>query len=126
MSSGLLPTWPVLVSAMEGNWSDGAITFLACPISHFSGSSNVALNGLGSVDRRPQLVRAGFCFGRVLGCMLLVVALFAVFPTNKLNQDMYGVVSLFANIFIACFVNPALESPAQVVGIGFMRTTCLR
>ncbi len=57
----------------------------------------------------------------VPGCSLLVVALFAAFPPRKLRRDVRNHASImFAMIFIACFVNPALESPVQVVGIGFV------
>jgi hypothetical protein len=57
----------------------------------------------------------------VLGVFLLVAAFVAAFPPRNLPRDMrnHAAVAL-AMIFIACFVNPALESPVQVVGIGFV------
>jgi hypothetical protein len=62
------------------------------------------------------LLRSG-----ALGCLLLVIALFAAYPTHKVPGHVRNhAASLFAIMFIACFVNPALESPAQVVGIGFV------
>jgi hypothetical protein len=62
------------------------------------------------------LLRSG-----VLGCVLLITAFFAAFPTHNVpGHARNHAASVFANIFIACFVNPALESPAQVVGIGFV------
>lgn len=62
------------------------------------------------------LLRSG-----VLGCLLLITAFFAAFPTHKMPGPVANhAASLFAIMFIACFVNPALESPVQVVGIGFL------
>jgi len=57
----------------------------------------------------------------VVGTFLLVAAFFAGFPARNLPPDMrnHAAVAL-AMIFIACFVNPALESPVQLVGIGFV------
>ena len=57
----------------------------------------------------------------VLGVFLLIAAFFAAFPPRNLPRDMrnHAAVAL-AMIFIACFVNPALESPVQVVGVGFV------
>jgi hypothetical protein len=62
------------------------------------------------------LLRSG-----VLGCALLIIAFFAAFPTHKVPRHVGNhAASLFAIMFIACFVNPALESPVQVVGVGFV------
>ena len=62
------------------------------------------------------LLRSG-----VLGCALLIIAFSAAFPTHRLPGPVANhAASLFATMFIACFVNPALESPVQVVGIGFL------
>lgn len=57
----------------------------------------------------------------VLGFVLLVAAFFAAFPSRKLPKDTkrHATVS-FVIIFMACFVNPALESPAQAVGVGLI------
>jgi hypothetical protein len=58
---------------------------------------------------------------RVLGFLLLLAAFFAAFPPRNLPKDVRNHAAIvFAMIFIACFVNPALESPVQVVGIGFV------
>jgi hypothetical protein len=57
----------------------------------------------------------------VVGFALLTVAFFAAFPPRNLARGVRNHAAvLFAMIFIACFVNPALESPVQVVGIGFI------
>jgi hypothetical protein len=57
----------------------------------------------------------------VLGAFLLVAAFFAAFPPPNLPRNMRNHAAVvLAMIFIACFVNPALESPVQVVGIGFV------
>lgn len=62
------------------------------------------------------MVRTG-----VLGVFLLVAAFFAAFPPHNLPRHIRNHAAVaFAMIFIACFVNPALESPVQVVGIGFV------
>jgi O-antigen ligase len=62
------------------------------------------------------LLRSG-----VLGCLLLIIAFFAAFPTRKVPGNVRNhAASLFAIMFIACFVNPALESPIQAVGVGFV------
>jgi len=56
-----------------------------------------------------------------LGIMLLSSAFFAAFPPRNLTTPARSHASiLFLIIFIACFVNPALESPVQLVGIGFV------
>jgi len=57
----------------------------------------------------------------VLGSLLLVCAIFAAFPPRSLPQPVRAHASLlFAIIFVASFVNPALESPVQLVGIGLL------
>ena len=57
----------------------------------------------------------------VPGFLLLVAAFFAAFPPRNLPPDMRNHAAIaLAMIFIACFVNPALESPLQVVGISFV------
>ncbi len=57
----------------------------------------------------------------VLGALLLVCAFLAAFPPCGLPDDMRAHASvLFIMIFMACFVNPGLESPVQVIGIGFV------
>jgi hypothetical protein len=62
------------------------------------------------------LLRSG-----VPGLMLLVFAMIAAFPSHNVPRNVRNhAASLFAIMFVACFVNPALESPAQVVGIGFV------
>jgi hypothetical protein len=54
------------------------------------------------------------------GCLLLFASFFAVFPPRTLRRDVRNhAATVFAVIFLACFVNPALESPIQAVGIGF-------
>jgi hypothetical protein len=57
----------------------------------------------------------------VAGLVLLIAAFVAAFPPHNLPRGVRNHASvLFAIIFIACFVNPALESPVQVVGVGFV------
>jgi O-antigen ligase len=57
----------------------------------------------------------------VPGFLLFLAAFFAAFPPRNLPRDVRNHAAIvFAMIFIACFVNPALESPVQVVGIGFV------
>ncbi len=62
------------------------------------------------------LLRSGVC-----GFSLLVLAFLAAFPSRRLprNTKRHAAVS-FVIMFMACFVNPALESPAQAVGIGLI------
>ncbi|MEA2729431.1 MAG: hypothetical protein QOF70_3906 [Acetobacteraceae bacterium] len=56
----------------------------------------------------------------VVGCLLLVVAILAAFPPRNLPRDVRNHAAvIFAMIFITCFVNPALESPLQAIGVGF-------
>jgi O-antigen ligase len=56
----------------------------------------------------------------VLGFFLLVAAFFAAFPPRDLPRDVRNhAANVFAVIFIGCFVDPALESAIQVVGVGF-------
>jgi hypothetical protein len=55
------------------------------------------------------------------GIVLLTCAFFAAFPPRGLSRRMQcHACMLFLMIFVACFVNPALESPVQLVGIGFV------
>jgi O-antigen ligase len=57
----------------------------------------------------------------VLGFFLLVAAFFAAFPPHNLPRDVRNhAASVFALIFIACFVDTALETPINVPGIGFV------
>ena len=57
----------------------------------------------------------------VLGYSLFMAAFFVAFPPRNLPRDVRNhAASLFAMIFVACFVNPALETPVQVVGVGFV------
>lgn len=61
------------------------------------------------------LLRSG-----AVGCLLLAAAFVAAFPPQNLPRNARNhAATVFAIMFIACFVNPALESPIQVVGIGF-------
>jgi hypothetical protein len=60
------------------------------------------------------LLRTGF-----FGFALLVIALFSVFPRHDLPRRIRNHAALnFMIMFIACFVNPALESPIQGIGVG--------
>lgn len=55
------------------------------------------------------------------GFCLLVSAFFAAFPAAVAPRGARSHACVaFATIFLACFVNPALESPVQVVGVGFI------
>lgn len=57
----------------------------------------------------------------VIGCALLALAFSLAFPRKNLPRSVRNHAAIvFSMIFIACFVNPALESPVQVVGIGFI------
>jgi len=54
------------------------------------------------------------------GLLLLGFAMFRAFPARHLPKPVLCHASmLFIVIFVACFVNPALESPRQLIGIGF-------
>ena len=56
----------------------------------------------------------------VLGFFLLSAAFFAAFPSRNLPRGVRNhAASVFAVIFIGCFVDPALESAIQIVGVGF-------
>ena len=56
----------------------------------------------------------------LLGFGLLTAALFAAFPAHNLPRDACNHAAVvFMMIFIACFVNPSLETPIAVVGVGF-------
>ncbi len=62
------------------------------------------------------LLRAG-----LPGLILLVASFVAVFPAGDLPRHVQDHAAVaFTMMFIACFVNPALESPIQAVGIGFI------
>jgi O-antigen ligase len=55
------------------------------------------------------------------GFLLLFAAFFAAFPARNLPQGVQNHAAvIFGMIFIACFVNPALETPVVVVGVGFV------
>ena len=55
------------------------------------------------------------------GFILLTAALFMVFPRRDLPRRIRNHAALnFAIMFISCFVNPALESPVQGIGVGFV------
>jgi O-antigen ligase len=57
----------------------------------------------------------------VLGFFLLFATFYAAFPSRNLPRDVQNhAASVFAVIFIGCFVDPALESPIQLVGVGFV------
>lgn len=57
----------------------------------------------------------------ILGACLLLAAFFAAFPPSNLTRSVKSHASIvFIIIFVACFVNPGLESPVQLVGIGFI------
>jgi hypothetical protein len=57
----------------------------------------------------------------VLGFAVLVIALFSVFPRRNLPCRIRNHAAInFVIIFIACFVNPALESPLQGIGGGIV------
>jgi len=57
----------------------------------------------------------------IIGGSLLLIAFCAVFPRRELPRGMRNHASvLFSIIFIACFVNPAFESPVQGMGVGFI------
>ena len=63
-----------------------------------------------------SLLRTG-----VPGFVLMLSAFLAAFPARNLPRGVRDHATvMFAIMFIACFVNPALESPLQVVGIGFL------
>jgi hypothetical protein len=56
----------------------------------------------------------------VAGLLLLTCAMFCAFPPGGLPRPVQCHASmLFICIFVACFVNPALESARQLIGIGF-------
>jgi hypothetical protein len=56
----------------------------------------------------------------VPGFLLLTGAIFCAFPTGGLPRPAEAHASMvFIVMFVACFVNPALESPRQLIGIGF-------
>jgi O-antigen ligase len=55
------------------------------------------------------------------GVLLLVAAFGAAFPAGNLSRPARSHASiLFIIIFTACFVDPGLESPVQLIGIGFV------
>ncbi|MBD0327868.1 MAG: hypothetical protein ICV68_15655, partial [Pyrinomonadaceae bacterium] len=55
----------------------------------------------------------------VVGFFLLIIALFSVFPRSDLPRRLRNHAAInFAIVFISCFVNPALESPVQAIGVG--------
>jgi hypothetical protein len=55
------------------------------------------------------------------GFCLLIVALFTAFPRRNLPRRLRNHAAInFAIVFIACFVNPALESPVQGIGVGIV------
>ncbi|MFC1458482.1 hypothetical protein ACETIH_17610 [Microvirga arabica] len=57
----------------------------------------------------------------ILGFSLLVAANLVLLPSRRLPRVVRShAACLFCIIFIACFVNPALESPVQLIGIGFL------
>jgi hypothetical protein len=56
----------------------------------------------------------------VPGFLLLTWAVFLALPPRGLPRPAEAHASMvFVVIFVACFVNPALESPRQLIGIGF-------
>lgn len=57
----------------------------------------------------------------VFGFLLFVAAFFAAFPPRNLPREVRNHASVvFGMIFISCFVNPGLETPIALVGIGFI------
>lgn len=57
----------------------------------------------------------------VVGFVLLVASMCAAFPPRNLPRDIRNhAAAMYAMMFITCFVNPALETPTQAVGVGFM------
>jgi len=55
----------------------------------------------------------------LLGFTVLSLALFSVFPRRNLPRKLRNHAAInFAILFISCFVNPALESPVQGIGVG--------
>lgn len=57
----------------------------------------------------------------VVSFLLFLAAFFAAFPPRELPRDLRNHAAVvFWMAFLACFVNPALESPVQVVGVGFI------
>jgi len=57
----------------------------------------------------------------VIGFSLLILALFTVFPRRNLPRGLRNHAAVnFAILFISCFVNPALESPVQGIGVGIV------
>ena len=63
-----------------------------------------------------SLLRTG-----VVGFLLFVAAFASALPPRNAPKGVHNHASIvFCMIFIACFVNPALESPLQAVGIGFV------
>lgn len=56
----------------------------------------------------------------VIGFILIVSAISVAFAPHRLPRDVRNHASaVFVMIFLAMFVNPALESPVQIVGIAF-------
>jgi O-antigen ligase len=63
-----------------------------------------------------SLLRTG-----LVGLVLFVAAFAAAFPPGNVRRGQRNHAAVvFFMIFIACFVNPALESPVQAVAIGFV------
>jgi hypothetical protein len=55
------------------------------------------------------------------GFLLLLAAFSAAFPHSNLPQDVRNHAAvIFSMLFITCFVNPGLETPIVVVGVGFV------
>jgi len=82
-----------------------------------------------TTDRMMQLLSTGVhnSFVQALlqtgmaGFVLLLAAFFAAFPPRNLPKNVRNhAVIIFSMIFIAFFVNPALETPIIVVGTGFV------
>lgn len=62
-----------------------------------------------------SLLRTG-----IVGCALLVAAIFAAFPPRNLPRHVRNhATMLFCMLFIGCFVNSSLETPLNAVGLGF-------
>jgi len=56
----------------------------------------------------------------LVGLLLLTFAMFRALPPRGLPKPVQCHASMaFIVIFVACFVNPALESPRQLIGVGF-------
>ncbi len=94
----------------------GEFTFLPEPSSMTHGQMLEALSTGVHNSFFQALLRTG-----VIGFAVLSLALFSIFPRHNLPRKLRNHASInFAIMFICCFVNPALESPIQGLGVGFV------